>query len=675
MPSITTGPTGHTGPTGNTGPTGPGVTLVAGFAANNILLANGTQSTINGATAGTLTFNGTTLTTSGGISAATSSTISGVTLNSGALTGVTTIAATGLIASTAGFTGPATNTINNLNIAVTGGAITNTSTTSNQIGGVTLNNTAVSGITTLGCGAITSSGALGLGVNGITSGTHIPATNNTYNLGAVTTGLWANVYATTFRGALVGNVTGNVSGSSGSCTGNAATATTATNQSGGTVSCTSFANSTASTFTGNVTGSSGSCTGNASTATTAGNLTGTPNITVGTISCGAITSSGTQSNAISLATGTTSMLTLRTTAGQSGTAPILRLAWAAYTGGVVSAIDSIQYSDINFRTQMAFLTANTGNTLTQAMFIDSNQRVGIGTNAPVSLLNVTAVNAYSNITATNQTAQLIIGTGATGTGRLCIGHYYSSGATGAGIQSSDYFSSLDHGSPLFLNPIGGNVGIGSSNASYPLDVTGTINLASPQGFNGNTSIRYSNVQTLTGYSTSATVNPIYIPNAIDVGTTAASAYSATPANIAPGNGTTNTNYTITMGHCFNRIRAVGGFLSYTVSQWYSNQTYNIHWYIPWTSYHLSISTVGMTGANSITNYAMQTSVITAVNGAGFCPAAAVMTSYGGAPSFGYYSYGIWQAGNGSTGNQVFVTTITIISPSMAMYNGVSYGVV
>lgn len=40
----------------------------------------------------------------------------------------------------------------------------------------------------------------------------IPDTNNAYNLGASTTGLWANVYATTFNGDLVGDVTGDLDG-------------------------------------------------------------------------------------------------------------------------------------------------------------------------------------------------------------------------------------------------------------------------------------------------------------------------------------------------------------------------------------------------------------------------------------------------------------------------------
>jgi hypothetical protein len=68
---------------------------------------------------------------------------------------------------------------------------------------------------------------------------------------------------------------------------------------------------------------------------------------------------------------------MQTSAGQSGSAPILRIGWAAYTAAIVSAIDSIQFSDSNFRTQMAFSTATVGGVLTRGLFIDSNQRVTV----------------------------------------------------------------------------------------------------------------------------------------------------------------------------------------------------------------------------------------------------------------------------------------------------------
>ena len=216
-------------------------------------------------------------------------TLGAITFTNGAIAGVSSICnAVGTAITSIGTSGQAVGTIY-------AGAVSNVT----SLNGITLSSTNVSGMGTLGCGAITSSGALGLSANGITSGTHVPATNNTYNLGTASTGLWANVYATTFVGAL----TGNCSGSSGSCTGNAATATNVAY---------SGLTGTVPTWNQNTTGSSGSCTGNAATATNvaysgltgtvptwnqnttgtaalASGLTGTPAITVGTVTSAAHT--------------------------------------------------------------------------------------------------------------------------------------------------------------------------------------------------------------------------------------------------------------------------------------------------------------------------------------------------------------------------------------------------
>lgn len=58
--------------------------------------------------------------------------------------------------------------------------------------------------------------------------------------------------------------------------------------------------------------------------------------------------------------------------------------------------------------------------------------------------------------------------------RLYMGAYYTGGSGAcATIQSSDFYSSADHGTALLLNPLGGSVGIGTSTPAYQLHVEGT----------------------------------------------------------------------------------------------------------------------------------------------------------------------------------------------------------
>jgi len=119
-----------------------------------------------------------------------------VTFTNGAITGVTNLTGTGTLSM--GNVAASGTTAHNLGLVTfTNGAITGVTTLNTITIGSTGN---VSSMGTLGCGAITSSGALGLGANTITSGNHVPSANNSYNLGAATTGLWANVYATNLLG-------------------------------------------------------------------------------------------------------------------------------------------------------------------------------------------------------------------------------------------------------------------------------------------------------------------------------------------------------------------------------------------------------------------------------------------------------------------------------------------
>lgn len=64
------------------------------------------------------------------------------------------------------------------------------------------------------------------------------------------------------------------------------------------------------------------------------------------------------------------------------------------------------------------------------------------------------------------TSQVII-KGKTTSERLYLGAYYTGGeGSGCSIQSSDFYSSADHGTDLLLNPIGGSVCVGTATNSF-----------------------------------------------------------------------------------------------------------------------------------------------------------------------------------------------------------------
>ena len=382
---------GYQGVQGLQGPTGPvgqqGLQGVQGLMqVNNYSVANQLVTTaadsVHVNTNPNLTFDGATLTLTGNLTQA-----GGATLNSGALSGVTTLNASGAIATSAGFTGPSINTnsttlsrvsgvtLNNgavsgvttlgmggalsgvttLNASssiatsagFTGPSINTDSTSSSRVSGVTLNNGAISGVTTLGMGGALS-GVTTLGMGGALSGVTTLNASGSIATSAGFTGPsfsatnfvtagggFTGPSSSTINGISIGLTNQNVSGvgtlSCGAITGSSLAlgsggitaagalsgVTTISNSAAAPI--TSIGTSTkpvtniyASTFTGalvgnadtatnvaysGITGITGSSTfaGNAATATsagTAGGLTGTPAITVGTISCGAITSTG-----------------------------------------------------------------------------------------------------------------------------------------------------------------------------------------------------------------------------------------------------------------------------------------------------------------------------------------------------------------------------------------------
>ena len=289
-----------------------------------------------------------------------------VTFTNGAITSVTNLTGTGTLSM--GNVAASGTTAHNLGLVTfTNGAITGVTTLNTITIGSTGN---VSGMGTLGCGAITSSGALGLGANTITSGNHVPSANNSYNLGAATTGLWANVYATNLLGVTALNTItlsgNNVSGM-------------------GTLGCGVI---TAPTTTNTINGlviNSGALTGvttlNTITIGSTGNVSG-----MGTLGCGAITTtagsgitsgshvpdgdnSRTLGNAstrwsavhtLAVSPGSSTLLVTATTGLNTHTmtvnAPTTATCNAIYTSGTVSASDFTATSDRRLKSDISTIS-------------------------------------------------------------------------------------------------------------------------------------------------------------------------------------------------------------------------------------------------------------------------------------------------------------------------------
>lgn len=101
-----------------------------------------------------------------------------------------------------------------------------------------------------------------------------------------------------------------------------------------------------------------------------------------------------------------------------------------------------------------------------------NTALGVGTVSPSWPLTVAKDLSFAAMTSNPLDATLVI-TGKSNTGTLKIGTYYTGLSFGAAIQSSQ-FSGSDTVGALVLNPLGGNVGIGTNNPSQTFDVFGAI---------------------------------------------------------------------------------------------------------------------------------------------------------------------------------------------------------
>ena len=105
-----------------------------------------------------------------------------------------------------------------------------------------------------------------------------------------------------------------------------------------------------------------------------------------------------------------------------------------------------------------------------------NTNLGIGTTSPAWLMTAAKDIPIASMTLNPMDAQLVI-SGKTNTGTLKFGTYYTNTGTplfGTAIQSSYMTAGYDVGSPITFNPLGGNVGIATTNPSQLLHVMGAI---------------------------------------------------------------------------------------------------------------------------------------------------------------------------------------------------------
>jgi hypothetical protein len=115
------------------------------------------------------------------------------------------------------------------------------------------------------------------------------------------------------------------------------------------------------------------------------------------------------------------------------------------------------------------------------IFALSNGNVGIGTTSPIAPLDITGPN--NSLTGLNEgytynTLRLTTGT-STGDQTLIIGNNKTNNLSY--IQAIDYGTVKD---ALLLNPGGGNVGVGTTSPSQPLEVNGNIKVDGAPGMNG-----------------------------------------------------------------------------------------------------------------------------------------------------------------------------------------------
>ncbi len=143
-------------------------------------------------------------------------------------------------------------------------------------------------------------------------------------------------------------------------------------------------------------------------------------------------------------------------------------------GGAGSYAGNAVAGDAIFRNDDAskkvHLLAGIGN----AVMTITSSSVGIGVTTPIGALEIKSAINFSSL-STNPIPGNLFLTTTTGNQRLILGAAYTGGIGSASyIQSSDFYNSVDNVGPLILNPLGGNVGIGTSTPNAALQLSNTV---------------------------------------------------------------------------------------------------------------------------------------------------------------------------------------------------------
>lgn len=152
--------------------------------------------------------------------------------------------------------------------------------------------------------------------------------------------------------------------------------------------------------------------------------------------------------------------------------------WSAISLGNVSGGQTVYWvptsgsgggATSNFR-----LTAlsSTGSLITEPFDVTTSGNVGIGTTIPAETLHVNGVQGTPAAGGNN--TGLAWFSENNGNNGINLGYYYVPGQTPYGWMQSEYRGSPGVYYPMSLNPLGGNVGIGTALPGKPLDVSGTI---------------------------------------------------------------------------------------------------------------------------------------------------------------------------------------------------------